>query len=59
MVFKFLQILRSYVTREQFKHILAAADSDIKFNRVRFGKTTSPKAYIKICTTCADAIIRC
>ena len=59
MVFKFLQTLRSKVTHEQFKDILAAVDSDIKFNRVAFGKTTGPKTYIQICTTCASAIIRC
>ena len=48
MVFKFLKLLKYYVTDEQFKDILAATDQDIKFNRVMFGKTTKPLEYIKI-----------
>lgn len=60
MVFKFLTWLKANVTEEQFKNILAAADKDIKFNRVGFNKTTGSKKFIEICTVCACVeICRC
>ena len=34
-------------------------EMDIKFNRVGFGKTTGPKEFIKICTGCKKALMRC
>lgn len=58
MVFKFLTWLKVNVTEEQFKDILEAADQDIKFNRVGFGKTTKPLEYIQICTRCASVVLR-
>lgn len=58
MVYKFLRNLRSKTTDEQFRDILAATDADIKFNRVGFGKTTGPKKFIEICTSCANVILR-
>lgn len=58
VVFNFLTLLRSYLTEEQFKDILAATDQDIKFNRVMFGKTTKPLEYIKICTRCANVVLK-
>lgn len=59
MVFEFLKWLKANVTEEQFKNILEAADQDIKFNRVGFGKITGPSIYIKICTSCAKVVLRC
>ena len=58
MVFKFLTWLKANVTEEQFKDILEATDQDIKFNRVGFGKTTKPLEYIRICTRCANLVLR-
>ena len=58
MVYKFLRNLKARTTAEQFKEILAATDQDIKFNRVRFGKRTSPIIYIRICTSYAKVILR-
>lgn len=58
MVFKFLTWLKANVTDEQFKDILEATDQDIKFNRVGFGKRTTPKEYIDICTKCANVVLR-
>ena len=58
MVFKFLKLLKYYVTDEQFKDILAATDQDIKFNRVMFGKTTKPLEYIKIWIRCANVVLK-
>jgi len=58
VVYKFLRWLKANVTEEQFKNILAATDQDIKFNRISFGKTTGPKKFIDICTSCANVILR-
>ncbi|NAS17082.1 hypothetical protein GND98_004155 [Clostridium butyricum] len=58
MVFKFLSQLKLKTTESQFKEILQATEQDIKFNRVSFGKTTSPIEFIEICTRCACLIIR-
>ena len=57
-VFEFLSELKRQVTDEEFKIILAATDEDIKFNRVGFGKRTSPEQYINICKCCASLILR-
>ena len=58
MVLKWLTWLKSQVTAEQFKAILDATDADIKFNRVAFGKRTSPIQYVNICSRTAQTIIR-
>lgn len=58
MVLKWLTWLKSQVTEEQFKVILNATDEDIKFNRVAFGKKTSPMQYVNICSRTAQAVIR-
>ncbi|AGF56425.1 hypothetical protein B0P06_005310 [Clostridium saccharoperbutylacetonicum] len=58
MVLKFLSWLKENVTEEQFKDILKATDQDIKFNRISFGKRTSPITYINICIMCACVILR-
>lgn len=58
MAFKFLQWLKQNVTKEQFKTILAATDEDIKFNRVGFGKKTSQRQYVDICSRTAQLVIR-
>jgi len=58
MVFRFLQSLRKRVSAKQFKLILEACDSDIKFNRIAFGKLTGPEVYIKICSQCENVILK-
>ena len=58
MVFKFLTWLKAETTDSQFKEILKATEDDIKFNRIAFGKTTTPLQFIRICTRCACLIIR-
>lgn len=58
MVFEFLSQLKSETTESQFKEILKATEQDIKFNRVSFGKITSPIDFIEICTRCACLIMR-
>lgn len=48
MFYLFLDLLRSQTTEDEFKEILKETDNDIKFNRIRFGKTTNLKEYIRI-----------
>lgn len=57
-IFEFLTELKSNVTEEEFKMILAATDADIKFNRVGFGKRTTPKQYINVCRACCNLFLR-
>lgn len=57
-VFEFLTELKEHVTEEEFKMILAATDADIKFNRVGFGKRTTPKQYINVCRACCNLFLR-
>ena len=59
MVFEFLNNLKKEVGEINFKDILEATDQDIKFNRISFGKTTSPKQFIEICTGCKNVLLRC
>lgn len=59
MVFNFLKSLKEEVGENTFRIILNMTDADIKFNRVNFGKTTGPKEFIKICTGCKNALMRC
>lgn len=58
LVMKWLAWLKTQVTKEQFKLILDMTDVDIKFNRLAFGKRTSQKQYIDICSRTAQAVIR-
>ena len=58
MVFKFLRNLKSEVGESSFRIILNMTEADIKFNRVGFGKRTSPKKFIEICTGYKDALMR-
>ena len=41
-----------------FEKVLDAATSDIKFNRIGFGKKTSYGQAVNIITSCAKAVIR-
>ena len=59
MVFNFLRSLKEEVGVIDFETILIMTEMDIKFNRIGFGKTTSPKKCIEICTGCKDALMRC
>lgn len=59
MLFNFLRNLKAEVGESNFEIILDMTELDIKFNRVGFGKRTSPKKFIEICTGCKDALMRC
>lgn len=58
MVFKFLRSLKEEVGIIDFETILIMTEMDIKFNRVGFGKTTSPSKFIEICIDCKNALMR-
>ena len=58
MVLKFLDDLKSKVTKEQFEIILKITFQDIVFNRVRLGKRTSQKQFIEICKRCYLVVVR-
>src|SRR5471030_413281 len=58
MFYLFLDLLKSEITKEEFKEIVTMTDDDIKFNRVHFGKTTNLKEYIRICALCAKTFSR-
>ncbi|WP_244832984.1 hypothetical protein [Clostridium sp. BJN0001] len=59
MVFNFLNELKEKVCKKDFEIILNMATDDIKFNRVKFNKRTSPKEFISICSMCYLAILKC
>lgn len=58
MVLKFLRRLKVEVGEFNFKNILSMADQDIKFNRVRFGKRTSPAKYTEIVQICKGVVLK-
>ena len=58
MVLEFLDRLKAVVTEAQFKVILDVTTQDIMFNRVKFGKKTSQREFIKICGNVTEVILR-
>lgn len=58
MVFAFLKELQANTKEEDFQSILEMTEQDIKFNRVMFGKCTSPKEFIAICNRCYLLYVR-
>lgn len=59
MVLKFLNDLKSKVSKEDFNIIFSMAREDIRFNRTSFNKKTSPEEFIEICKRCYAAFSRC
>lgn len=57
MVYEFLISLSKSFTKAEVKEILEATLSDIKFNRILFGKRTSPSEFILICNSCIEAFL--
>lgn len=55
----YLNWLKKTTSRDIFNAVLNAVDEDIKFNRVAFGKRTSPQQFVVICQRCHTAILRC
>ncbi|MGL5153125.1 MAG: hypothetical protein ACRC7N_21400 [Clostridium sp.] len=58
MVYAFLKELRANTNEKDFKEILKMTTDDILFNRVNFGKCTSPKEFIAVCSACYLAYVR-
>ncbi|MBI6052326.1 hypothetical protein [Clostridium perfringens] len=48
MVFKKIQELKKKYSSEVFKGILSTVEEDVKFNRIKFGKRTNQKEFLKI-----------
>jgi len=59
MVKDFLNSLRTKVSEDDYKTILAMTVDDIKFNRTSFNKKTRPGQFIQICKRCCTALSRC
>lgn len=57
MIYEFLVSLSKSFTKAEVKEILEATLSDIKFNRILFGKRTSPAEFILICNSCIEAFL--
>lgn len=55
VVFAFLDELKANTDEKEFQEVLMMVDQDIKFNRIGFGKCTSPSEYIEICERCLIA----
>lgn len=58
-VLNYLKNLKSITTDESFKTIVAMVEADIKFNNIRFGKTTSQADFISRCKLCHIALVKC
>ena len=48
MLLKRLTELKKCCTKEQFSQILEGTTDDIKFNRIGFGKCTSPGEFMEV-----------
>ena len=55
---EYLNWLKRTCTKTMFENILKAAEDDIKFNRVNFGKCTNQEEFITICKMCHTALLR-
>lgn len=56
---EYLLELRFSTKEEDFIEILKITCDDIKFNRVGFGKVTSPEEFIKICEISKEVFLSC
>lgn len=45
-------------TCKNYKEIVDMAEKDIKFNRIGFGKKTTPEQFILICQRCHTAMLK-
>lgn len=54
-----LNKIKKKVTPDEFRTILKMTEDDIKFNRVGFGKTTTPVEFAIIAQRSYEVISRC
>lgn len=57
-VFKYLTELKKSLPEDEFKIFMLDVESDIKVNRIPFGKRTSPVDFINICEILKGALAR-
>lgn len=58
MNYKYVQVLKSKYSKEDFKSILLAVDQDLKFNKLGFNKRITNKEFLRIITTTEEVFRR-
>lgn len=48
MNYKYVQVLKSRYSKDDFESILLAVDQDLKFNKLRFNKRITNKEFLRI-----------
>lgn len=59
MLLKYLDKLKSNMDKHSFLILVNAVEDDIKFNRIRFKKRTTPEEFIKLLEMTKEAVLRC
>lgn len=58
MLFEYLTKLKKSLSKDDFKKFMLDVESDIKVNRIAFGKRTSQQDFINICEILKGALAR-
>lgn len=58
MLLKYLTELKKSLSKDDFKKFMLDVESDIKVNRIAFGKRTSQQDFINICEILKGALAR-
>lgn len=59
MLLKYLDKLKSNMDKHSFLILVNAVEDDIKFNRIRFKKRTTPEEFIRLLEMTKEAVLRC
>lgn len=59
MLLKYLDRLKSSMDKHSFLILVNAVEDDIKFNRIRFKKRTTPEEFIRLLEMTKEAVLRC
>lgn len=57
MLFDYLYELKNNTNEEDFRELMNMCETDIKFNRLGFNKTTNSVEFIRIMEGCKSALI--
>ena len=58
MLLKYLDKLKSSMDKHSFLILVNAVEDDIKFNRIRFKKRTTPEEFIRLLEMTKEAVLR-
>ena len=58
MLFEYLTKLKKSLSKDDFKKFMLDVESDIKVNRIAFGKRTSQQDFINICEILKGALAK-